>query len=122
MQQIVLNLELTRIRVNASLQLNTTMTMDHIDLIDSISNSSDILENVDPLVTQSQQDGDLANSTAVQAETAFNNNQALVDEAVQLRTALSENVEAASEDMAGLKNQLLLARQAALSVSCVCVC
>ena len=103
--------------VNASLQLNTTMTMDYNDVIDGVSNSSSILENVNPLVTQSQQDGDQANITAAQAETAFENNLALVDQATELRDNVSADIQAAMTDMGGLRNQLLQAREAALSVT-----
>lgn len=92
------------------------MKEDFAELIDSVSNSSSLLDEVTTLVTQTQQYATQANSTAREAETALNNRLALVDVVSSLHTRCQAELGTAQGNIMQLRQQLALAKTASAMV------
>ena len=114
--QALQGLQATQGLLNDTQQLYTDMKEDFAELIDSVSNSSSLLDEVTTLVTQTQQYATQANSTAREAETALNNRLALVDVVSSLHTRCQAELGTAQGNIMQLRQQLALAKTASAMV------
>lgn len=75
--------------------------------------SSNMLDQVEMLVTQVMQDVSLANSTAAAAEAALNSREAILTNLTTLRSSCQQEIDAANDSISALRTQLVEARMAA---------
>lgn len=102
--------------MNNAQQLYTSVMGDSAGLMESAGNSSDLLDEVATLVTQTQENTMLANTTAFEAEAALSNRLSLVNASVALRNLCQEEMDVAHNSMMQLRQQLMLAKTASAMV------